>query len=274
MRPPPSGEAEALKPSTNKKRKSRAVVARPDGTAALTSRSNPNIEGEDDDGSPLRRRTRVDLDISGIVKATEKSIQQEMYDHAILRLYEELFFHEKERKNIALKLQDSEARCAQGDKELGELRAALEAALREKAALAAQVEQSDSWISQLKTEISELKERNEIVARELVTSRDLLTDTRREIVTLAAAKSEVKRDAATYKKDVTTTHTMVRDMSMAAEQRLIRAVEHAKVEAKRETLEELEARGFELSTDLEKARASEGRLALLIVPDKGEDDSG
>ncbi|XP_070001999.1 uncharacterized protein At3g49055-like [Nicotiana sylvestris] len=94
-----------------------------------------------------------------------------------------------------------------------------------------------------------------------------------EIVTLVAAKFKVERDATAYKEDATIAHTMFRDMSMAAEQKLIRAVEHAKVEAKRETLEELEARGFKLSADLEEARA-EGRFALLISPDKGEDDSG
>lgn len=41
-------------------------------------------------------------------------------------------------------------------------------------------------------EISGLKEQNEIVARELVTSQDLLSDTLRKIVALAAAKSEAE----------------------------------------------------------------------------------
>ncbi|XP_070009877.1 uncharacterized protein [Nicotiana sylvestris] len=338
MRLPPSGEAEALEPGMNKKRKSRAAITRLDGTATLTSGSNLDIEGEDDDGSPLRRRTRssardlqaprseaaesgtagsgqaneprvleedtdvasnrmagfgvasarrtvgidpegselgafqecglplgeigkpndfisnfpvlsgelrdlermigitagtppkggrfycqhfygiidrADLDISRAVKVAEKSMQQEMYDHAILRLRKERFCHEKERKNISSKLQDLEAHSARGDKELGELRSALEVAIRENAALASQVEQSDSQISQLKAEIFGMKERSEIVAGESVTSRDLLINTRREIITLAAAKSEAERDAATCKEDATTMHTMVYDMSMA-----------------------------------------------------------
>ncbi|XP_070010419.1 uncharacterized protein [Nicotiana sylvestris] len=101
------------------------------------------------------------------------------------------------------------------------------------------------------------------MAGELLTSQYLLTDARREIVTLATAKSEAERDAATYKKDATMAHTMVRDMSMAAQQRLTRAIEYAKAKAKRESLEELEARGFELSADLEEACAVEGRLALM-----------
>ncbi|XP_075075510.1 uncharacterized protein LOC107770027 isoform X2 [Nicotiana tabacum] len=275
MRPPPNGELGALDPDTSKKRKSRVDVVRPAikktrslehratvGTVASTLESNPDTEGEDDDGSLLRRTTtssvrdlqvpqseaaesgttgsdrargsgvleedvdvasncaagfdaeargtagidpeglglgafqecrlplreisdlndfissfsissgelrdahgmigatartplkggdfianifdgvidRADHDIPGAVKAAEKFMHQckEMYDHAILQLCGELSYHEKERKKVTLKLQDSEARSARGDKELGELRAALETTLREKANLVVQ----------------------------------------------------------------------------------------------------------------------------------------
>ncbi|XP_070010168.1 uncharacterized protein [Nicotiana sylvestris] len=333
-----------------------------DKTAAITSGSNPDIEWEDDEGSPLRRRTRssardlqaprpeaaesgttgsdrdgeqrvleedadaasarraVGIDPEGLepgafqergslfgeigdpndfiqnflvlsvelrdaermIGATVRTLLRggdfianifdgckETYDHAILRLRGEHFCHKKEHNNVASKLQDSEVRHAQRDKELGELRTALGAALREKAALVVQVEQSSSWISQLEAEIFRLKEQNEIVTGELATSRDLLLGTRREMVTLATAKSEAKRDAASYREDATMAHTMVCDMSTAAEKRLIRAIENAKEEVKRETLEELDARGFDLSTDLEEAHAVEGRLALPIAPNRG-----
>lgn len=91
---------------------------------------------------------RADLDIFGSVKAAKKHAAGDsfplrvsfcfralftvflnfhmrpqckvMYDHAILRLRGEFFFHEKECNNTASK-QDSKARGAQGDKELGEL---------------------------------------------------------------------------------------------------------------------------------------------------------
>lgn len=58
MRPLPDDEIEDLEPDMNKKRKGKAAVDQPDRTASLTSGSNPDIEGEDDDGSPLRRRIR------------------------------------------------------------------------------------------------------------------------------------------------------------------------------------------------------------------------
>ncbi|XP_070004502.1 uncharacterized protein [Nicotiana sylvestris] len=255
-------EDEALGPDMNKKRKGRVATACPDETAALTSGLNPDVEKEDKDRSSLRRRMRADLDVSGVTKEAKKSLQQckKMYDHAILRLHGELSFHEKERNNIALKREDSEARDSRGDKELRELRASLK------------VEQSSSRISQLEANISGLKEQSEIVTGELATSRGLLSDTRREIATLAAAKSEADLDATDYKEDAATTHAMVRDISLAAGQKLARAIEHAK--AKREVLEELEARGVELSADLEEACVMEGILAPMIVPDGGEDDSG
>lgn len=118
-----------------------------------------------------------------------------------------------------------------------------------------------------------MRERNEIAAGELATSRDLLKGARREIAALAAAKSEVEQNAVTYQEDAATAHRVARDISVAAEQKLTRAIEHAKAEARRETLEELGARGINLSTDLKEARAVEEKLALLISPDKGEDDS-
>lgn len=62
-----------------------------------------------------------------------------MYDHAFVQLREELSYREGECKKLTLMLQDSEAHSARGEKELGELRAASERALREKAELAAQV---------------------------------------------------------------------------------------------------------------------------------------
>ncbi|XP_070029019.1 uncharacterized protein [Nicotiana sylvestris] len=342
MMPPPGGEAGALEPDTRKKRKSRAVVVRPTakktrslehqaaaGTAASTLKLNPETEGEDDDGSPLRRRMRssardlqaprseaaesetavsgrargpgvleedvdvasnhatgfdaasarrtagidpkgsrlgafqehglplgeigdlndfmssfpvlsgelldahgmigategtplkggdfiatifdgvidkADLDITRAVKAAEKFMQQckWMYDHDILLLRGELSYQEKECKKVTSKLHDLEARSAWGDKELGELRAALGTVLREKADLAAQVEQSGSQINQLNAEISELREQNKIAAGELATSQDILRGSRREIAALAVANSEVEQNVVTYQEDVAT----------------------------------------------------------------------
>lgn len=118
-----------------------------------------------------------------------------------------------------------------------------------------------------------MRERNEIVAWELTISRYLLEDARREIAALAAAKYEVEQNVITYQEDVATVHKVAHDISIGAEQKLNRDIGHAKAEVRRETLEELGARGIGLSADLKEARAMEERLMLLISPHKGKNYS-
>nr|XP_009782908.1 PREDICTED: uncharacterized protein LOC104231593 [Nicotiana sylvestris] len=134
---------------------------------------------------------------------------KDMYDHAFFRLREELSYREKECKKLTSNLQDSEAHSARGEKELGELRATLERAFREKADLAAQVEQNDS-------QILGMRKKSEIATAELATSHDLHKNARMEIAALAAAKSEIERNAATYLDDAATTHKISCDVSIVA----------------------------------------------------------
>ncbi|XP_070014750.1 spindle pole body component 110-like [Nicotiana sylvestris] len=217
----------------------------------------------------------VGLDVPGIVRAAERFIRQckDMYDHAFFWLREELSYLKKECEKLTSMLRDSEARSTQGGKELGNLRAALEGALREKADLAAQVKQNGSQINQLNTEISGLRKQSEVATEEFATSQDLLENARKEVAALAAAKSKVEKNASTYLEDAATTHKIARDLSIAFEQKLARAINHAKAEARRETLEEIRARGIDLLVDLEEAHELERELALLIAPDGGEDGS-
>ncbi|XP_070014079.1 uncharacterized protein [Nicotiana sylvestris] len=215
----------------------------------------------------------ISLDVPCTVKSVKRFMQQckDMYDHALFRLREELSYHEKECKKLTSILRDSETHSAQGENELGELRADLERAFREKADLAAQVEQNGSQISRLNAKILGLRKQSEVATEKLASSHDLLKNARKEIDALAAAKSEIERNAAFYLDDVATTHKITHDVSIEAEQKLAQAIKHIKAEARRETLEEIGARGFDLSVDLEEARELERELALLIVPDSGED---
>ncbi|XP_070010885.1 uncharacterized protein [Nicotiana sylvestris] len=250
----PDGEAEALEPDMNKKRKDRAATARPDETAALTSGLNPDVEVEDDDGSLLRRKTRSGMrDLQVPRSEATKSGTAESGRAKEPRVLEEdadIASNRAARFDVA-----STSRTVGPDRSGSDLDVSGAIKVAEKSLQ--QVEQSSSRISQLEAEISGLKD-----------------GARLETATLAAAKSKAERDAAAYKEDAATAHAMVRDISLAAEQKLVRAVEHAKAEAKREVLEKLEAKGFKLFADLEEARVTEGRMALLIALDGGEDDSG
>ncbi|XP_070013910.1 uncharacterized protein [Nicotiana sylvestris] len=69
-------------------------------------------------------------------------------------------------------------------------------------------------------------------------------------------------------------HRIARNISIAAEQKLIRAIKHAKAEARRETLEGIRARGTDLSADLKEDCELEEELALLVAPDEGEGAGG
>ncbi|XP_070023254.1 uncharacterized protein [Nicotiana sylvestris] len=222
-------------------------------------------------GGPLANifdgaRDSVGLDIPIAVKS------KDMFDHALVRLREELSYHEGECKTLTLILRDSKAHSARGEKELGELRAALERALWEKADLTAQVEQNVSQISRLNAEILGLRKQSEVATEELVSSLDLLKDARKEVATLVAAKSEIERNATTYLDDAVTTHKIACDVSIAIEHKLAQAINHAKAEARRETLEEIGARGIDMSVDLEEARELERELAFLIVLDESPGD--
>ncbi|XP_070015536.1 uncharacterized protein [Nicotiana sylvestris] len=214
------------------------------------------------------------LDAPGSVKAVEGSMQQckEMYDHVLSKLNEELSCREKELEKLSLILRELEARSARKEKESSKLRATLEGALREKAALAEQVEQNDSQIGQLNVEILGLRKQNEVVTSELALTHDLLKDARKEIVALVTAKPEIEENVATYLKDTTTANQIAREVSIKAEQNLARAIEHARPEARRKTLEENEAGGADLSVGIEEARELERKLVLLIVPDEDPGD--
>ncbi|XP_070024942.1 uncharacterized protein [Nicotiana sylvestris] len=198
---------------------------------------------------------------------------KDMYDHTFLRLHKEPSYHEKECKKLTLMLRDSDALPIREEKDLGELRAALETALREKVDLAVKVEQNGSQLSQLYKEISGLRKQSEVATEELATSQDLLRNARKEVAALATAKSKVERNATIDLEDATTTHKIARDVSIAAQQKLARDIIHVKVDARRETLEEIGAIGVDLSADLEGARELERELVLLIAHDEGEESS-
>ncbi|XP_070019714.1 GRIP domain-containing protein RUD3-like [Nicotiana sylvestris] len=207
----------------------------------------------------------------GSVKAAERFMQQfkEMYDHALSRINEELSCREKELEKLSMRLRESDTRSTQKEKESSELRATLEGALREKAAL---VEQNDSQIRRLNVEILGLRKQSEVVTSELALTHDLLKDARKEIGALVVAKSELKGNVATYLKDAAMMNQIAHDVSIKAEQKLARAIEHARAEARRKTLQEIEVEGVDLSDGIEEARELETKLTLLIILDEDPGD--
>ncbi|XP_070025368.1 uncharacterized protein [Nicotiana sylvestris] len=283
-------------------------------------------------------RENVDLDAPRFVKAMERFMQQckEMYDHALSRLNKEFLCHEKELERLTLGLRESKAYSARKEKESGELRAALERALREKAALA---EQRDSLIGQKETEILELKELNGMATSEMASTHDLLQNAREEVVALTSLKSEIEgkaqvdaqvaakgsalAKASTFEMQIRTARangsaranmiarleselskakakvvnaraeavmssTRVDQKAVAYSKsaataraelrgtlgRASSSKEYVKCKSWKEILEKIHARGFDLSEDIEQAKAEEYDAKFFLSDAKDGEDRG
>ncbi|XP_019245178.1 PREDICTED: uncharacterized protein LOC109225040 [Nicotiana attenuata] len=99
---------------------------------------------------------------------------------------------------------------------------------------------------------------------------------------LAKATSEAERvkvDAeavvAVYRADAEAAHAQAKEISDAAPVRSFCVAEHAKCQSWRETLEEIHARGFDLTVDIENAKVLEAEAkALLSDDDASRSSSG
>ena len=105
------------------------------------------------------------------------------------------------------------------------------------------------------------------------------SDRERLATELAAAKSEVKTatanaDAmvAVYRSDAEAAQVRAKEVAEAAQARANWVAEHAKCQSRRETLEEIHARGFDLTAEIENAKELEAEARVLAFPD--DDDSG
>ncbi|XP_019257798.1 PREDICTED: uncharacterized protein LOC109236019 [Nicotiana attenuata] len=96
---------------------------------------------------------------------------------------------------------------------------------------------------------------------------------------IAAAKSEaetVKADAeaivAVYRPDAEAAQARAKEVSDAAQARAYWVAEHAKCQSRRETLEEIHARGFNLAVEIKNAKELEAEAKALLSSD--DDDFG
>ncbi|XP_075101980.1 uncharacterized protein LOC142177393 [Nicotiana tabacum] len=105
------------------------------------------------------------------------------------------------------------------------------------------------------------------------------SDRERLATELSTAKSEVEKamanaDAmvAVYRFDAEAAQVRAKEVAEAAQARANWVAEHAKCQSRRETLEEIHARGFDLTAEIEKAKELEAETGVLAFPDG--DDTG
>ncbi|XP_070045895.1 uncharacterized protein [Nicotiana tomentosiformis] len=88
---------------------------------------------------------------------------------------------------------------------------------------------------------------------------------------LARATSEEEALVASFRANAEAVNTRAKKLSNAAEVRLSRVAEHARLQSRRETLEEVHARGFDLTADIESAKILEDEARALLSD--GEDSA-
>ncbi|XP_070030690.1 uncharacterized protein [Nicotiana sylvestris] len=87
---------------------------------------------------------------------------------------------------------------------------------------------------------------------------------------LAKAKSDDEAIISSYRADAEAANARAKEISFAAEVKLSSALDHARRQSRRETLEEVHVRDFDLSADIERAKTLEEEATALR---SDEDDS-
>ncbi|XP_070042877.1 uncharacterized protein [Nicotiana tomentosiformis] len=138
--------------------------------------------------------------------------------------------------------------------------------------LASEKEVARAQLASAETQLQSLKEKALVQTKKIEEFQYRLgsaTSDREKLATeLAAAKLEV--EMATTNADAMV--AVYRFDSKAAQARANWVAEHAKCHSRRETLEEIHARGFDLTAEIENAKELEAEARVLAFPN--DDDSG
>ncbi|XP_070050565.1 uncharacterized protein [Nicotiana tomentosiformis] len=90
----------------------------------------------------------------------------------------------------------------------------------------------------------------------------------RLVAELARSTSKAEALVASYRADAETANTRAKEISDPAEVTLSRVAEHARLQSRRETLEEAHASGFDLTADSESAKVLEDEAGALLSDDE------
>ncbi|XP_070055026.1 uncharacterized protein [Nicotiana tomentosiformis] len=149
--------------------------------------------------------------------------------------------------------------------------------------LALEKEAAGVQLASAETQLRVLKEKALVQAKKIEEFQSRLgsttSDRERLATELAEAKSEVKIATANanamvvvHRSDAKAAQVQAKDVSEAAQARANRVAEHTKCQSRRETLEEIYARGFDLTAEIENAKELEAEARVLAFSD--DDDTG
>ncbi|XP_019253999.1 PREDICTED: uncharacterized protein LOC109232707 [Nicotiana attenuata] len=128
-----------------------------------------------------------------------------------------------------------------------------------------------SEIETLRAELASLERQFQSVKEEsLARGRDIEELRAKSAAELAKDRSDAEAIMSSYRADAEAANARAKEISSAAEVKLSSALDHARRQSRRTTLEEVHARGFDLSADIERAKILEEEAAALL---SDEDDS-
>ncbi|XP_070007474.1 uncharacterized protein [Nicotiana sylvestris] len=233
MRLPPTGEEEIPKPSKEKKRK-RGLSA----------------------NSPKPKKSKtVSLHRQAFAKSRAK----------ISRCEAELKKVVEERDSLKILYVKKEG-------EISDLRSKLAKARQEQTELIEKVQQKGELVEQLREEL-QMKELQSVREESLARSHKIEELEANYAAELAKAKSDAKAFVSSYRADAEAAKTWTKEISIAVEVKLPCDLGYARRQSRRQTLEEVHARGFDLSADIDKAKTLEEEAAALLS-DNGDLASG
>ncbi|XP_070008387.1 uncharacterized protein [Nicotiana sylvestris] len=303
--PPPGEEQASKSDKSKKRKKEALIESpTKTDTTVLTSTATASLREDDDDDLPLVQTVRRSADApqaigrkaaeSGVADVDQTRVEEtleeglgvvpepqvkKLYDHAFSKLQDELSCREDELEKLTSELNETKASSARKEEELSELRASLEGVHQEWTSFVELIGHKNALVGKLQeevaakdTEILELKRQNKTVTLEkdllrgeLASTQGLLQSAHKEAIALSMAKSEADENASSFKRDAATANDRAREIFEKVEQKLTRAIAHARLHARRQAFEEARAKGVDLSTEIEKARALEEESTLFFV---------
>ncbi|XP_070050788.1 uncharacterized protein [Nicotiana tomentosiformis] len=130
-----------------------------------------------------------------------------------------------------------------------------------------------SQLSSAESQLRGMKEKSSIQAKKLEElEAQLASELTKAKSEAEKAKAEAEEIVAVYWADAEAAQVKVREAAETAQNRAYWIVELAKCQSRRETLEEIHARGFDLADEIKKAREHETEAATLASDDDDDDD--
>ncbi|XP_070019746.1 uncharacterized protein [Nicotiana sylvestris] len=294
MRPPPPGEKENPKPSKEKERKRRLPVNSPKpkkskarkpkaDTMALSPEAAQHLrdqeeEGEDDD-CLLVARERGGSNASKAAKPMVAEAAVSLHRQAFSKSRTELARCEAKLKKLAEERDNLKILYVKKEGEISDLRVELTKVGQEQTKLIEKqkgelVEQLQEEIKMKEAKILGWRQGMDCLTSEKDTLREQLASIERQLQSVKeeslARRCKIKELKAKSAAKLAKAKSKAEEISTAAEVKLSCALDNARGKFRRETFEEVHARGFDLSADIEKAKSLEEEAIALLFED---DDS-